>query len=337
MMKLTNLKSNFILLSISTVFALFLGEVMVRLFVVQETKRLATYDHELGWRGKPFGEGVYIRTKDTIASSYRYNNLGFRDDDVEASNAGGLRIALLGDSFLESLEMDYNRIFHEQFEKALQQKDDPDARVIALGSQGYSTAQELLAFRKYKDLVDPQFVWLLFYTGNDYTDNLRKSFAYLDKEGELVFPENNTGWMKVQYLTFKRWLYEHSHAVFFLKNLVESKMNVKITTSDKAESGGSSDYKYDITRKLILQLNEEVATSGAQFGVVVIPFREDLLKKDGKNVDFIMNICERETIACLDLSQSLQASDYFKHDVHFVERGHDIVAEKLYEFYSTMK
>ena len=309
----------------------------MRLFVVQETKRLATYDHDLGWRGKPFGEGVYIRTKDQIKSSYRYNNLGFRDDDFDASNSQGTKIVLLGDSFLESLEMDYDLIFHEQFESVLQHRVDPDAQVVAIGSQGYSTAQELLAFRKYKELIDPQYVWLLFYTGNDYTDNLRKSFSYVDSDGQLVFPKNKASWMKVQYLTFKRWLYEHSHAVFFFKNLIESKMNVKISTANKTESSGSSEYKYDITRRLILQLNEEVAQSGAKFGVVIIPFREDLIKNDGKNVNFIVNICEKESIACLDLSQNLEAGHYFKHDVHFVQKGHDIVAERLYDFFASTK
>ncbi len=333
-MKFANVKSNLLLFFISIAIALILGEVMVRLFVEQETKRLAAYDKELGWTGKPFGEGIYVRNKDKIRSSYRYNNLGFRDDDFNESSANGKRIVLLGDSFIESLEMDYDLIFHERFENILQKRENPDMQVVALGSQGYSTAQELLAFRKFKDAVKPEYVWLLFYTGNDYTDNLRKSFAYLDKDGKLKFPENNASWLKVKYLTFKRWLYEHSHAIFFIKNLLESRMNVKISTDDKTESKGSSQYRYEVTRELILQLNREVRESGAKFGVVIIPFREELIKNNRKNIDFVVDICKQGTIDFLDLSQFLQVSDYFKHDVHFVDKGHDLVAKELYNFFN---
>ncbi|MCA9247118.1 MAG: hypothetical protein KDA42_08390, partial [Planctomycetales bacterium] len=48
------------LLAGAIVVACLLAEVLLRVFVEQETKRLAVYDVELGWRGRPNGTGIYV-------------------------------------------------------------------------------------------------------------------------------------------------------------------------------------------------------------------------------------------------------------------------------------
>ncbi|MDN5205417.1 hypothetical protein QQ008_28790 [Fulvivirgaceae bacterium BMA10] len=327
---LARVKANLLLFIISVTFSLILAEIIVRIFVEQETKRLAIYDKELGWRGRPNGSGTYIRNKDSIKVPFRYNNYGFRDDDVDENNESN-NIMFLGDSFIESLEVEYEYIFHERLENKLKEID-PKNEVVAVGSQGYSTAQEILAFNRYKSLLNPKTVLLAFYTGNDFSDNTRKNFAYLDNNEKLIFPENKDSWAKVQFLTFKRWLYEQSHLVFYLKNFVESRANVRFDGGTKKESATSNQYPFRITKSLILKLKEDVKEYGANFGIVIIPWKRELLNKDFEKIDFVKNICAEAQIPVLDLSEHLTLEDYFDFDVHFTREGHGVVADAIYEF-----
>ena len=319
---------------LAILFSLGICEIYLRLSTVQETKRLAIYDKALGWRGKPHGEGEYIVRKAKVRADYRYNNLGFRDDEVYAKEDDSHRILLLGDSFVESIELDFESIFPKVLEKEMQEAFDKSYEVVILGCQGYSTAQELLAFRKYKETIDPDIVLLVFFTGNDYEDNLRRQFAYLDEDGHLKFNKNEDSAMRIKYLTFKRWLYEHCHLVFYLKNLMVSKMNIKIVDSAKATaSHESKEYMYDITRLLISKMSEEVEQE-AEFGVVIIPTKEEIEEKRRERIDTVVEILDRKEIPYLDLYYTLGEDDYLEYDKHFNKRGHSVVAKKMLEFVS---
>ncbi len=216
-----------IALGIGTICALAIAEVALRLFMDQEGKRLATYDETVGWRGRPNGDGVYVRKADNIRVPFHYNNLGFRDEDVVPKPTGGRRILLLGDSFIENLEVDYANTFPALVEQHIKQRaGNWDLAVV--GSQGYSTAQELLAFRKYRDVISPDLVLLCFYCGNDFEDNLRRRFAYLDDDGELQIPQNHDSKWKHQARWLQRWVYESSHFVYLAKNSIQSMTNIEI-------------------------------------------------------------------------------------------------------------
>lgn len=327
-----DLVAKFVLFIAATAIAFLMAEVLLRLFVEQETKRLASYDEDIGWRGRPNGRGVYHRNKDNIHVPFRYNNLGFRDDDLNPKPSGSERVLLLGDSFAESLEVEYDRIFHELLEQRLQSKRGDDAEVVILGSQGYSTAQELLAFRKFHELVSADSVLMLFYTGNDFEDNVRKQFAYLDEAGVLRMPENRDSQVRRHYLTVKRWLYESSHLVFLLKNRLESVTQTRFSAGSKETSEQSEQYKQDITAKLILRTRDEVEATGAKFGLVIIPTRDELKDPQSGTVARVVDVCARNLIHHLDLSGVLMPEYFFETDMHFNESGHVVVAEELEKF-----
>ena len=318
-------------MSLASILGLVFAEVFLRLFVEQETKRLAIYDPDLGWRGRPLGGGLYVEKADGIRVHFRYNNLGFRDEDVLPKADGQFRLMVVGDSFVENLEV----LFEDRYPALLEAKckqSDPSWDLVTIGSQGYSTAQELRAFRKYRDEVGPDLVLLFFYCGNDFEDNLRPDFAFLNEEQNLQIPENRESPWTVWAKQFQRSLYESSHVVFLLKNRLESWGVAKVEPAAKQKIDADGKYQLEITRQLILKFAAEVKDVNADFAVVVIPFRDDLANGLRERSNWLANLCRQNQIECLDLAQSLTAADYFPNNVHFNEGGHARVAEILFQF-----
>lgn len=321
-------------LVLGTLVSVAAGEAVLRMFVDQEAKRLATYDETLGWRGRPNGHGVYIRKVDGIRVPFQYNNLGFRDEDVGPKTSNGRRILMLGDSFIENLEVEYAKTFPALLEQ-LVTKRSPAWDVAVVGSQGYSTSQELLAFRSYRDLVSADVVLLCFYCGNDFEDNLRRKFSYLDDDGELQIPTNQEPTWKHIARSAQRWLYESSHVVFLLKNSLQSIANINLAPDSKSVAKADLAYQRKITEKLLIKLAEEVRASGAKFGVVVIPFRDDLVAGDQQAQSFVTSVCDEHKIPFLDLSPLLDRDDFFETDIHFNVGGHKTVAHAINDFIAT--
>ncbi len=314
--------------------AFIIAEISLRLLVDPEAKRLATYDATLGWKGRPNGDGLYVRKTDDIRVPFHYNNLGFRDEDVAAKPEHGRRILILGDSFIENLEVEYEKTFPFLLEQQVKLRSR-EWDVAIVGSQGYSTAQQLLAFRSYHDAISPDVVLLCFYCGNDFEDNLRRRFAFLDEQGELCIPENNGSIWKHRARWLQRWLYESSHVVYLLKNGFQSLTNVRLKPASKSIVDADEEYKLRITAKLLQQLAQEANAAGAEFGIVVIPFRDDLTSGNVQAQSFVARLCEDRQIPCLDLSPVLSTDDYFKTDIHFNIKGHQIAAQAINEFLAT--
>ncbi len=329
-LKLNTITKNLLLLGVSILFSLLIFELLFRFFIPQETKRLATYDRDLGWRGQPNGTGRYIRKRDNINIPFRYNKYGFRGTNFTPKSTKATRVVIAGDSFVESLEVQYNQTFCKVFETMLNSSFKGTFEVANLSSQGYSTAQELLALKKYWNILKPDVVLLGFYTGNDFADNLRPKFAYLDDQNTLQFNNNKDSKFKAWYLTLKRWVYENSFSIFFLKNLIVSHTNINLADNARAVSsqGYTKDYDLAITKLLILKLKNLVEQNGAEFGLVIIPH-----KRDTSNISWLEELCSSNNIPCCNLKKVLSEKHYFDYDVHLNSVGHSISARELYNFF----
>jgi hypothetical protein len=109
------------------------------------------------------------------------NYAGLRDEaHGEAKPPGVVRIAVLGDSCVEALQVPHEATFPELLERRLA---GCPARCPALrgrrvealnfGVSGYGTAQELLTLRREVWRFHPDVVLLGFYPGNDVANNSR--------------------------------------------------------------------------------------------------------------------------------------------------------------------
>ncbi len=115
------------------------------------------------------------------------NRDGFRDREHALKKPPGTyRIAVLGDSFTEGLQVSLEETFESVLERELATCPEFRARSIEVfnfGVSNYGTAQELLTLRDRVWQTEPDLVLLAFFTGNDVWDNSRE----LKQDPELPY------------------------------------------------------------------------------------------------------------------------------------------------------
>ena len=157
----------------SVVFALLVFELFLRA-VNFSYPTFYRPDAVRGYALEPGAEGW--QTKEGRAY-VRVNSDGLRDREHEKRKpAGVLRVAVLGDSYAEALQVAREDSFPAVLERALggcQALAGREVEVINFGVSGYGTAQELLTLRGQVWDYSPDVVLLAVTTNNDVTDNVR--------------------------------------------------------------------------------------------------------------------------------------------------------------------
>jgi len=126
------------------------------------------FDKQLGFMHFP-NKRVTWRSEG-FSQSY-FNDDGLRDEPnlTMAKPPGVYRIALLGDSMVEGLQVPSEQTFGKLLESKLRQ-DSANVQVINFGNSGYSTAQECLLLSRKVLQYHPDLV-VLGYTNRDMFEN----------------------------------------------------------------------------------------------------------------------------------------------------------------------
>ncbi len=104
----------------------------------------------------------------------RTNALGFRGPGYAEKPPRTLRIAVLGDSFTEAVQVQEHRTWWARLDERLRGCVPPGYEAVQVqnfGVSGYSTVQALLTFDKYVKPFDADWVVLNFFPGNDLEEN----------------------------------------------------------------------------------------------------------------------------------------------------------------------
>lgn len=129
-------------------------------------------DTERGWGPEPGAEGWQRLEGKALV---RINPAGMRDRLWPIQKPpGAFRIAVLGDSFAEAVQLPIEQTFWFILQDQLNACGAFDGRkveVLNFGVSGYSTAQELLTLRHRAWLYRPDLVLLAFFHGNDVVEN----------------------------------------------------------------------------------------------------------------------------------------------------------------------
>jgi hypothetical protein len=102
------------------------------------------------------------------------NSDGLRGPEVALSHpAGTFRIALLGDSYVEGFDVDFDKTVGEVLERRLSALRGTPVEVLNFGVGGYGTGLELLTLQHEVWKYSPDLILLAVTTGNDISDNYR--------------------------------------------------------------------------------------------------------------------------------------------------------------------
>src|SRR5207253_4628700 len=106
------------------------------------------------------------------------NSEGLRDrEHSKTKPPNTLRIAILGDSMTEALQVPVQYTFWHILEHdlaACKSLGGRQVEVMNFGVSGYGTAQELLTYRHWGAAYSPDVTVLAFYPGNDVRNNSKE-------------------------------------------------------------------------------------------------------------------------------------------------------------------
>ena len=151
------------------------------------------YDAARGWGLRPNTAGYYRREG---AAFVTINSGGFRGPEFATPKPPGtVRIAVLGDSYTEAIQVPYEDTFASVAARKLAQCPLLKGRrveALNFGVDGYGTTQELVTLRQQVWAYQPDIVVLAIFLGNDVRNNsvalegnLCRPF-YVERDGKLA-------------------------------------------------------------------------------------------------------------------------------------------------------
>lgn len=287
--------------------ALLGGSIVISLLFAEGVLRIGGYsspsfhtiDADLGSALRPYAEGTWVQEGRAYV---RINSDGLRDIEHQITKPfGTVRIAVLGDSYAEGLQLPIEKLFWKILENRVSScfEGGQSAEVINFGVSGYGTGRELLILRKKVWKYDPDIVILAFLTGNDVRDN-SKTLNQIDYipyftlvDGELVLDKSylDTGAFRARQGWFAEFVYRYINRVRLLQlaNQVRQRWHLRQQiarqrTVEGMQAGepGLDDMIYRepetpvwqeawrITEALILQIDAEVRARGTHLLVTTL-------------------------------------------------------------------
>lgn len=289
------------------IFGIFLFEAILRV-VTPEPGNLAKLTTSSAFlkENKPYAIFPYISTEDGFNGEISINSFGFRDKDFNKEKTGGVfRIAVLGDSFEEALQVELDDTFQKILERALNEylgservSEEPGgfkmAEVYNFGVSGYGTDEEWLVLKEKVWQFKPDMVILAF-TPNDIGDTYKNKLVVLDR-GKLSLrePDERLGGNWLGKLVRRTYLYhlviKASSGSNFAKRVVD-KIRVRILGFAGDEKFFLSDAQlvqgpfeivasqknppdevrqgWDVVKALILDMSKQATENNSKFLVTV--------------------------------------------------------------------
>ena len=356
----------FDLRKLSTKVFLIIASVTITLFVIEIGLRIfgmaycaGNWDRNdklLGTVFIPDSKGIYKSVNGEVL--VEINSLGLRDEEFPLEKPKSeKRILVLGDSFVEALQVPLDQTFL----KLLEDMFLPDhVRVINGGHSGYGQAEQLLFWRYKGSQLDPDLVVLFFYA-NDIIDNSidldpwqKRPFFVMAENGTLQLINKSSEPGRI-----KKFLSEHFYLYHFVRirggviwnylytsskiSTLKAEMVTEAKASPKqsAESGATGitgdpySEAWTITSQLLKQLDFEIRETGAVV-LVVNAGQPAVSEKKEYYSKKLTEICGEANIRLFDL-QTVIDQEYGKTDNpfftdHYSPFGHAVVARVLHEF-----
>jgi len=298
------------------------AEISLRVAHVQFDPQLYMPDPSRGWVLRPRASGVVsVETKQHV----RINGHGFRDQEREYDKpASTVRIAVLGNSWTEALQVPLEKTYCSVLERTLAQRGcfrGKRVEVLNFGVAGYSTAQELLTLRQEVWKYQPDTVIVAFYPARDIANNLRElnnasnpeqSPYFVYHEGQLALDESFRALPALQprQIRMQNLGYEVSQHLRILEGIGALQRFGKarvamVAAREREEKAGVENLEYRIyappsqsemqrawkvTEGLLLAIRDEAKSHHAELRIVILATRPQVLPDAGKRLELMRKL-----------------------------------------------
>lgn len=167
-------------------------------------------DSLLGWRYVPNSSYWYNKENDHPIWG-KINSFGWRDKERSIEKPDDTyRIAVIGDSYVEALQVELDSTFLVIAENQLNKDSDIQIELMNFGRSGMTQTEEMLVLKNDVSPFSPDFVIVFFLPSNDIKDINRKTshnklrpYYEISKNGELLLDTsfNKTSAYKFRTIT----------------------------------------------------------------------------------------------------------------------------------------
>ncbi|OGW75386.1 MAG: hypothetical protein A2Z72_02960 [Omnitrophica bacterium RBG_13_46_9] len=311
-----------------------------------------------------------VRDKENIVNKVEYNSKGLNDYEYGYGKPEGVsRIVVLGDSFVEALQVRREENFCKLIESKLNQGGHGKKyEVINMGVSGYSPILEYIYLKTEGLKYDPDIVISCFFMNDVYEDSVYREMAVfgddnlpvsvhwkgLDKTDKLK------GWKRVERKFFnsvKNIANKSKFYIFLKQRLYKLLMILKVKKMSQEQNPffilntlpqAEEDALWYDTLRYILAAKALSETSRAKFLLIVVPI-ESQLSDSPQDTVFMTYFREkpcservRSRLSRLTATYGINYVDllqefgkmpredlYFDGDGHFNANGHRQVADLI--------
>jgi hypothetical protein len=315
-------KKELILAALVTLSLPVLAEIGLRAARVAFEPQLYTADRQMGWSLRPGAEGVVVgETRQYV----QINDHGFRDVPRSYEKpAKTVRVAVLGNSWTEALQVPRENTYCSVLERRLAGLPCFSGRrveVLNFGVSGYSTAQELLLLRQEVWKYQPDIVIVAFYSARDVANNVRQFNNAADPEQSPYFVYRGDRLVldssfqalpavqprQIQLQKIRCIVNEHIRVLQAVNTLVRYgraqvamaaiKERAAVAGVDSLEhavyvppSRPTLEEAWHVTEGLLLAIRDESRAHGAQFRIVTLANRPQVIPDLEKRTAFMRSL-----------------------------------------------
>ncbi len=181
------LNASLLMIAISSLFTLMIAEIGARaLFSAKYYPPFAFHkQHMFSPVAGVDGEFQHTPGNGGEIVKFKINKAGFRGEELLAPGEA-LRVAVYGDSFVQSLFTPLEKTLVERLEHYLTEKLSRPVEVVNAGVASYGPDQVIEKLREEIPQLRPDLILLGVFSGNDFGDIVRNKMYRLDEHGELL-------------------------------------------------------------------------------------------------------------------------------------------------------
>jgi hypothetical protein len=209
-----------------------------------------------------------------------FNSAGMRDGEHAIEKAPGVfRILVLGDSFIEALQVPFEESFPSMLQRELADRGPARIEVVNASVSGWGTDDELKYLTSYGRQFKPDLIIVAMTLYNDVSDNLRERFHTL-RDGALVERvSTRASFLDYKVTQAKGLLASHFQIYQVLiraKRARETRVEAQqLSTHVSGLFSASNDARMtrglDLTRLLLHRMQTLAAADGSRVALVLIP------------------------------------------------------------------